>query len=166
MEATMNALELLKEQHEEVSKLFKRFEKLDEGATAERRELFIMIADRLSAHSTIEEQFFYPSIKTEKSEALVREAVEEHLTVKRIIADLLEMEPSDENFSAKMKVLMESVEHHVEEEEAELFKIVRKILDKDQLMALGVQMKAEFDELMQAEPRNEVPMQTDTAAPI
>jgi len=162
----MNALDLLKQQHEEVSKLFKQFEKLEEGGTAERRELFVMIADRLSAHATIEEQFFYPSIKTEKTEDLVREAVEEHLAVKRIIADLLEMEPADENYSAKMKVLQENVEHHVEEEEDEMFKLVRKVLDKDQLLALGVQMKAEFDEMMQGEPRNEVPMQTDTAAPV
>lgn len=162
----MNALDLLKEQHEEVSKLFKKFEKLGDGAEAEKRKLFIMIADRLSAHTSIEEQFFYPSIKTDKSEDMVREAVEEHLAVKRIIADLLDMEPADENFDAKMKVLMENVEHHVEEEEKELFKMVRKILNEDQLLALGVQMKAEFDEMMQAEPRNEVPMQTDSAAPV
>jgi hemerythrin superfamily protein len=162
----MNALDLLKQQHEEVSKLFKQFEKLEEGGIAERRELFVMIADRLSAHASIEEQFFYPSIKTEKTEELVREAVEEHLTVKRIIADLLEMEPADENYSAKMKVLQENVEHHVEEEEKELFKLVRKALDEDQLLALGVQMMAEYEELMQSEPRNEVPMQTDTAAPV
>jgi hemerythrin superfamily protein len=162
----MNALDLLKQQHEEVSKLFKQFEKLEEGGIAERRELFVMIADRLSAHTTIEEQFFYPSIKAEKTEDLVREAVEEHLAVKRIIADLLEMEPSDENYNAKMKVLHENVEHHVEEEEKELFKLVRKVLNEDQLLALGVQMMAEYEELMQSEPRNEVPMQTDTAAPV
>ncbi|WP_224241560.1 hemerythrin domain-containing protein [Hyalangium gracile] len=162
----MNALDLLKEQHEEVSKLFKKFEKLDDGASAERRELFIMIADRLSAHATIEEQYFYPSIKTDKSEALVREALEEHLGVKRFIADLLDMAPTDENFDAKMKVLKENVEHHVEEEEEELFPMVRRILNDDQLLALGVQMKAEFEELMKTEPRNEVPMQTDEAAPI
>jgi hemerythrin superfamily protein len=162
----MNALDLLKQQHEEVSKLFKKFEKLEEGDIAERRELFVMIADRLSAHAAIEEQFFYPSIKTDKTEDLVREAVEEHLAVKRIIADLLEMEPADENYTAKMKVLMENVEHHVEEEETELFKLVRKVLNEDQLLALGVQMMAEYEELMQTEPRNEVPMQTDTAAPV
>ncbi|KFE67813.1 hemerythrin domain-containing protein [Hyalangium minutum] len=162
----MDALDLLKEQHDEVNTLFKKFEKLEEGSTAELRELFVMIADRLSAHATIEEQFFYPSIKTDKTEDLIREAVEEHLGVKRIIADLLEMEPSDEQFAAKMKVLMENVEHHVEEEEDEMFKLVRKVLDKDQRFALGVQMKAEFDELMKGEPRNEVPMQTDEAAPV
>lgn len=162
----MNALDLLTEQHEEVSQLFKKFEKLDEGSDKECRELFIMIADRLSAHATIEELYFYPSVKAEKTEDILRESLEEHLAVKRIIADLLEMEPSDENFHAKMKVLQENVEHHVEEEQDDLFPKVRKILNADQLLALGIQMKAEFEELMENEPRNEVPMQTDTAAPL
>jgi len=162
----MNALDLLKEQHEEMSMLFRKFEKLEDGATAERRELFVIIADRLSAHATIEEQYFYPSIKTEQTEDLLREAVEEHLGVKRILADLLEMEPADEQFTAKMKVIMENVEHHIEEEEEDLFKLVRKALNADELLALGIQMKAEFDELLKTEPRNEVPMQTDEAAPV
>ena len=162
----MDAIDLLTEQHEEVSKLFKKFEKLGETSVAERRELFIMIADRLSAHATIEELYFYPAAKSEKTQDKLVEAVEEHLAVKRLIADLLDMEPSDENFTAKMKVLRESVDHHVEEEEGDLFPKTKKLLDADQLLALGVQMKAEFDELMENEPRNEVPAQTDTAAPI
>jgi hemerythrin superfamily protein len=162
----MNALDLLKQQHEEVTKLFKQFKKLEEGSTAERRELFVMIADRLSAHATIEEQYFYPSIKAENTEELLREAVEEHLAVKRILADLLEMDPADENFNAKMTVIMENVEHHVEEEETELFKLVKKVLSEDQLLALGVQMMAEYEELLESEPRNVVPMETDTAAPV
>jgi hemerythrin-like domain-containing protein len=162
----MNALDLLKQQHEEVTKLFKQFKKLEEGSTAERRELFVMIADRLSAHATIEEQYFYPSIKAENTEELLREAVEEHLAVKRILADLLEMEPADENFNAKMTVIMENVEHHIEEEETELFKLVKKVLSEDQLLALGVQMMAEYEELLESEPRNVVPMETDTAAPV
>jgi hemerythrin superfamily protein len=162
----MNALDLLKEQHDEVNKLFKRYEKLGEDADGERRELFIMIADRLSAHATIEEQLFYPAVKAARTEDKLLEAVEEHLAAKRIIADLLDMDAGDENFDAKMKVLQESIEHHVEEEEGDLFKSVKRLLSEDQLFALGVQMKAEFDELMESEPRNEVPEQTDTAAPI
>ncbi len=162
----MNALDLLKQHHEEVTKLFKQYKKLEEGSTAERRELFVMIADRLSAHATIEEQYFYPSIKAENTEELLREAVEEHLAVKRILADLLEMDPADENFNAKMTVIMENVEHHIEEEETELFKLVKKVLNEDQLLALGVQMMAEYEELLESEPRNVVPMETDTAAPV
>jgi hypothetical protein len=76
------------------------------------------------------------------------------------------MEPAEENFNAKMTVLQESVEHHVDEEQDNLFPKVRKILNADQLLALGIQMRAEFEELMEIEPRNEVPLQTDTAAPL
>ncbi|HEX8697308.1 MAG TPA: hemerythrin domain-containing protein [Myxococcaceae bacterium] len=162
----MNAIDLLIEHHEEVDKLFKRFEKLGDSADKERRELFIMIADRLSAHATIEELYFYPAVKAARTEDKLLEAVEEHLAVKRIIADLLELEPADQTFDAKMKVLQENIEHHVEEEETELFPTVKKLLSEDQLFALGVQMMSEYQELMESEPRNEVPMQTDTAAPI
>jgi len=162
----MDAIDLLIEQHEEVDKLFKRYEKLGDSADGERRELFIMIADRLSAHATIEELYFYPAVKAARTEDKLLEAVEEHLVAKRIIADLLEMDAGDENFDAKMKVLRESIEHHVGEEQDDLFPKVKKLLSKDQLFALGVQMMAEFEELMETEPRNEVPMQTDTAAPI
>jgi len=162
----MNAIDLLIEQHEEVDKLFKRYQKLGDNANGERRELFIMIADRLSAHATIEELYFYPAVKAARTEDKLLEAVEEHLGAKRIIADLLELEPDDATFDAKMKVLQENIEHHVEEEQEELFPQVKKLLSEDQLFALGVQMMTEFEELMQTEPRNEVPMQTDTAAPV
>ena len=162
----MNALDLLKQQHDEVKKLFKKYEKLADHADDKRQELFEAIADRLSAHTAIEEQYFYPAAKAEDTEDLLREASEEHLSAKRIIADLLEMEPSDEEFDAKMQVLQEQVDHHVEEEETDLFKKVRKLLSKEQLEDLGVQMQQEFEELMEGEPREEVPAQTDQAAPI
>ncbi|QSQ19634.1 hemerythrin domain-containing protein [Pyxidicoccus parkwayensis] len=162
----MNALDLLKQQHDEVKKLFKQYEKLPDHADEKREELFAAIADRLSAHTAIEEQYFYPSAKAEDTEDLLREAAEEHLSAKRLIADLLEMDPSDEEFDAKMQVLQEQVDHHVEEEETELFKKVRKILSKEQLEDLGVQMQQEFEDLMEGEPRTQVPAQTDQAAPI
>ena len=162
----MNALDLLKQHHDEVKKLFKQYEKLADHADEKRQELFEAIADRLSAHASIEELYFYPAAKAEDTEDLLREASEEHLSVKRIMADLLDMEPSDEEFDAKMQVLQEQIEHHVEEEETDLFKKARKLLSKEQLEDLGVQMQQEFEELMEGEPRNQVPAQTDQAAPI
>ena len=162
----MNALDLLKKQHEEVSKLFKKYEKLAEDAVDERQELFEQIADRLAAHATIEEKFFYPSIKSEGTEDIVRESLEEHLSVKRLIADLLDMEPDDEAFDAKMQVLREQIEHHVEEEEDDMFKKVRKECSKEQLEDLGLQMEEEYEELMDREPRLQVPEETGTAAPL
>lgn len=162
----MNALELLKQQHAEVKKLFTQYGKLPDHADAKRRELFEMIADRLGAHTTIEEQYFYPAAKANDTEDLLVEAAEEHLSAKRIIADLMALEPDDEHFDAKMKVLQEQIEHHVKEEEEDLFKKVRKLVSKEQLEDLGLQMKEEFDELMEGEPRLQVPAETDQAAPI
>lgn len=162
----MNALDLLKAQHDEVKKLFARYGKLADHADAQRRELFEMIADRLGAHTTIEEQYFYPAARARDTEDLLREALEEHLSAKRIIADLLEMEPDDAEFDAKMKVLREQIDHHVEEEESDLFKKVRKLLSKEQLDDLGIQMEAEFDALMKGKPRTQVPSETSQAAPL
>ncbi|MCE9669623.1 hemerythrin domain-containing protein [Myxococcus stipitatus] len=162
----MNALELLTRQHDEVKELFERYEKLPDHADARRRELFVMIADRLGAHTAIEEQFFYPAAKARDTEDLLREALEEHLSAKRIIADLLEMEPDDPEFDAKMMVLKEQVEHHVEEEEGDLFKKVRKLLSREALDDLGIQMELEFEDLMEAGPRRQVPEQTEHAAPL
>ena len=162
----MNALDLLKKQHEEVSKLFKKYDKLGEDEAEEKQELFEQIADRLAAHATIEEKFFYPSIKSEGTEDIVREALEEHLSVKRLISDLLDMEPDDEAFDAKIQVLREQIEHHVEEEEDDMFKKVRKECSKEQLEDLGLQMEDEYEELMDREPRLQVPEETDSAAPL
>jgi hemerythrin superfamily protein len=144
----MNAIELLKEQHKEVDALFKRFEKLDEDATDEKGELFQMIADRLAAHATIEEQLFYPAVKNEDTEDILRESLEEHLGVKRFIADLLALDPDDEQFDAKMEVLQENVEHHVEEEEKEIFEKAQSLLDEDQAATLGEKFVKEKEKLL------------------
>src|SRR4029453_14863268 len=115
----MNAVKMLKQQHREVEKLFKR---LDAARTEEpRRKAFEEIADALAVHATIEERHFYPGVKNQETEELLLESVEEHLEVKRLIADLMEMDDSEDEFEAKVKVLQENIEHHVEEEETELF---------------------------------------------
>ena len=132
----MNAIELLEQQHRDVEKLFKKIEKAEAG---EKERLFDELADNLAVHAAIEEQHFYPTTKDARTEELLQEAVEEHLAVKRIIADLLEMEPDDAQFDAKIKVLNEQVEHHVEEEEEELFPKVKKLRSKDELEDLGGQ---------------------------
>ena len=126
----MNAIELLETQHKEVKALFNKIEKA--GGEA-KRELFEKIADDLAVHSAIEEKHFYPATRAARTEELLQEAVEEHLAVKRIIADLLEMDPAEAQFDAKIQVLREQVEHHVEEEEGELFPKARKLLSEDDL---------------------------------
>jgi hemerythrin-like domain-containing protein len=92
--------------------------------------------------------------------------VEEHLGAKRVIADLLKMKPTDEQFEAKMAVLKEEIEHHVKEEESELFPGVQKHFGAEELSAMGDQMKALFDQLQKGEPRKSVPAETKAAASL
>ena len=160
----MNAIELLEKQHKEVKGLLDKCEKA-EGE--EKRALFEKIADDLAIHAAIEEQHFYPATKAARTEELLHEAVEEHLSVKRIIADLLEMEPSDAQFDAKIQVLKEQVEHHVEEEEGELFPKVKKLLSEDDLDDLGIVMEDMAEDLRESgAPREQVPAETGEAAPV
>src|SRR5438132_8134077 len=134
----MDAIGLLKTQHQEVKGLFKRIEKAEED---DKQDLFEQLADALAVHAAIEEKHFYPATRSARTEELLQEAVEEHLSVKRIVADLLEMDPAEAQFDPKIKVLQEQVEHHVEEEEGELFPRVRKLLSEDELFDLGVVME-------------------------
>lgn len=162
----MDAIELLKQQHREVEELFEKFEKASAGAGKSLMDLFARIADNLAAHATIEEKLFYPSVYVGPTADKLQEAVEEHLAAKRVIADLLDMDPSDVRFKAKMKVLQDLVEHHVEEEEKELFKNVKKLMTREELATIGEQMKVMFSELIQTEPRLQVPRETGEAAPL
>jgi hypothetical protein len=159
----MNAITLLKQQHDEVEKLFEQFEK---AQTEDRRQLFVRIADNLSAHALIEERIFYPAAYVGELKDLLHEAVEEHLSVKRLIADLLDLGAGEASFEAKMKVLKEQVEHHVEEEESELFEKVRASFSAQELESLGDQMEQLFEQLREATPSREVPAQTAQAAPL
>jgi hemerythrin superfamily protein len=161
---TVDALKLLKTQHDEAKQLFKKIEKAEGD---EKGELFDELADALAVHATIEEKHFYPATKNARTEELLQEAVEEHLNAKRVIADLLEMSPSDEQFDAKVKVLQEMIEHHIEEEEGELFPKVKKLLSADELEDLGVVMEDMAEDLKaQGAPRENVPAETGAAAPL
>ncbi len=160
----MKATQLLKEQHGEVKDLFSQFEEAEDAS--EKRELFVQIADALSAHATIEEKIFYPSVKVPQTEDILRESVEEHLSAKRVIADLLDLDASDETFEPKVLVLKEQIEHHVEEEEGDLFPKVHAAFTNEELEAMGTEMEQLYEELMQGEPRENVPAETEAAAPI
>jgi len=160
----VNAIDLLETQHKEVKALFK---KIEDAKGDEKSELFERIADDLAVHATIEEKHFYPATKAARTGELLQEAVEEHLSVKRIIADLLEMNIDDSQFDAKITVLQEQVEHHVEEEEGELFPKVKKLLSEDELEDLGVVMEDMAEELKEGgAPRAAVPAETGEAAPL
>ncbi len=160
----MDAIELLKMQHREVEALFKKIEKAKEEA---KQDLFEQIADALAVHTAIEEKHFYPATRSARTEELLQEAVEEHLAAKRIIADLMELSSEEPQFDAKVKVLKEQIEHHVEEEEKELFPKVRKMLAKEELEDLAVVMEDMAGDLKASGvPREAVPAETGEAAPL
>jgi hemerythrin superfamily protein len=141
----MKATDLLKKQHKEVKTLFKKMQGADNARM--RRQLMNEIARNLEGHALIEEEIFYPAVRgleTQKAEEMILEAYEEHHVVKLILAELPRVNPEDERFEARMTVLSELVEHHVEEEEKEVFKLAQK-LGKDELEALGEQMEERFE---------------------
>src|SRR5688572_10323029 len=108
----MGAIEMLEEDHREVEDLFEEF---DSARSAEKQQaIFEEIADALAVHTAIEERHFYPSVKAEDTEDLLLEAAEEHLSVKRLIAEILQLDANDASFAAKVKVLQEQVDEHVE----------------------------------------------------
>jgi len=161
----MNAVKMLKQQHREVEKLFEKFEAAK--SPDRRRKVFEEIADALAVHAAIEERHFYPGVKKRQTEDLLLESVEEHLEIKRVISDLLHTEPQDDTFDAKVKVLQEDVEHHVQEEEDELFPKVERLIAEDELEAIGEAMEETAKELKSAgDPRLAVPGETAAAAPV
>jgi hemerythrin-like domain-containing protein len=158
----MNAIDMLEQDHRMVEELFRAIEETrDAGA---REELFTELADALAVHSAIEENIFYPACKSEDSEETLLEALEEHLQAKRLLADLLDMDPMDEVFMAKIKVLKEAIRHHVEEEEGEILPEARRLLGEDMLLALGNEMIVKRVELeMRGQPRLQIPSETEAA---
>jgi hemerythrin superfamily protein len=164
-ELAMNAIELLKSQHRKVESLFSKLEKATQAK--QKEQYFVEIADSLAIHASIEEHHFYPGVKDKATEGMLLESVEEHLTIKRVLSDLLELDADDKTFDAKIKVLKDLVEHHVEEEEDSLFPAVAKAIDKADLEAIGKAMSEEQAELEEkGNPREAVPAETDIAAPI
>ncbi len=143
-----DALELLKSQHDEVKDMFDKFEELGERANVSKKKLANEICEALIMHTSIEEEIFYPALrKTSKEmEDMLDEAFVEHASAKDLIAQVQEMEPDEDYYDAKVKVLGEYVSHHVEEEEEEMFPKVRK-LDLD-LQAMGAEMAARRDEIL------------------
>jgi hypothetical protein len=159
----MNATRLLIDQHKEVMDLFEEYREAEDAI--EKRALFVKVADALSAHATIEEKLFYPAVYVGEMKDLLEEAVQEHLEAKRIIADLLDAEWSVE-FDARMKELEEAIREHKTEEEDELFPKVRKNFTRAELETLGNEMEAMFDELIEGEPRKQVPEEIAEPAPL
>ena len=137
----MNAIELLKSDHDKVDRLF---QKVKATAESEHKALFEKIKEELEIHTHIEETIFYPKIKEEKElEDIVLEGIEEHHQAKIFLRELSALTDDSEKFEPKLKVLMEDVEHHVQEEEGQMFPKVEELFDQSVLQQLGKEMEKE-----------------------
>jgi Hemerythrin HHE cation binding domain len=143
------AVEILKEQHDKVKKAFKQFDKLDREDTEAQQQLVQTTCEDLKLHTTLEEELFYPALREAiDDEDILNEAQVEHETAKMLIEQLENMGADDPNFHATFTVLGEYVNHHVEEEEGEMFPQAKKTdLDFEEL---GTRMKQRKGELMGA----------------
>ena len=161
----MDAINLLTSQHREMEALMKRV--FDTEETKAKQKYFAQAADQLTTHIASEEQIFYPAVRAKRTEDILLESLEEHLSLKRFLADLLELEPSEQTFEPKFKVLKEQAEHHHKEEEEHLFPKVKKSLAPNEREKLGDEMEALQRRLCsEGEPRELVVDQTDAAAPL
>jgi hypothetical protein len=144
-----DAIALLTADHKEVQKLFKEYDKLveSEAGDEEKRELAEQICAMLTVHATIEEEIFYPAAREGMEEQdLLDEAEVEHASAKDLIAQIEEMEPAEELYDAKVKVLGEYINHHVKEEEGEMFPAAKKA--KLDLEMLGEELLVRKQALM------------------
>ena len=150
----MDAIALLKADHRKVKELFRKYEAAGNRAYQKKKAIAAEIFTEISLHSRLEEELFYPAVKEQTDEDgkdLVAESLEEHHLVAILIEELKALDPQDERFDAKLTVLMENVEHHIEEEEGELFPEAEDVLG-EAIDNLGAQMKERKEQLMASSP--------------
>jgi polyhydroxyalkanoate synthesis regulator phasin len=139
----MDALQMLKDDHGKVKTLLADGESTTERGEKTRTELFERLKGELEIHEEIEEQVFYPALKEHpKAKEIVLEGFEEHHVVDTIMGELERTPVSDEQWGAKFTVMKENVEHHIEEEEGEMFKNARSVFSREELQELGDRMAA------------------------
>jgi len=139
--AELNALDLIKDDHKRLKEMFKRAMEANDAAA--RAELLDEIRAELVAHERMEEDIFYPALRaaTEKAKDIVLEGYEEHHVIDLILDEMFTVPEEAEQWGAKLKVLHENLEHHIEEEEGEMFKRARKSMSDEALEELGRKMR-------------------------
>jgi len=150
----MDTIVMLKADHRKVKELFRKYEAVGNRAYQKKKAIGEEIFTEISLHSRLEEELFYPAVKDQTDEDgkdLVAESLEEHHLVAILIEELKALDPQDERFDAKLTVLMENVEHHIEEEEVELFPEAEDVLG-EAIDDLGAQMKERKEQLMASLP--------------
>ena len=144
----MDALKLLKQDHDAVKELLEKLDSTTERGVKTRDELFSRVQRELQIHEAIEEEIFYPRLRDNaKTKEIALEGYEEHHVVDLVMAEIEATPPEDETWGAKFTVMKENVEHHIEEEEGEMFKLARQALDSDELEELGARMETRKKEL-------------------
>jgi iron-sulfur cluster repair protein YtfE (RIC family) len=139
----MNPFNLLKADHEKVADILETIDGTTERAIKGRDELFARLKSELELHTRIEEEIFYPALEeAEETRDIILEAYEEHRLVKQLLEELESAPKDDEQWTAKFTVLKENIEHHVEEEEGEIFKKARRVLSEEEIEALGERLQA------------------------
>ena len=139
----MDAIAMLKEDHDKVKGLLAQLESTTERGIKTRQELFATIKGELTVHEIIEEEIFYPELKAHpKARDIVLEGYEEHHVVDLLMGELDGLDVSEEKWGAKAVVMKENVEHHIEEEEGEMFAKARQVFDRTELVDLGERMAA------------------------
>jgi hemerythrin-like domain-containing protein len=147
-ETGMDAISLLEEDHRKMKKLLSQLESTTERGVKTREELFATVEEELTVHETIEEEIFYPALKEHpKTKEIALEAYEEHHVVDMVMAEIEDVPYDDETWGAKFKVMKENIEHHIEEEENEMFKQARQVFEEDELESLGEQMRLRKEQL-------------------
>jgi hemerythrin superfamily protein len=138
----MDALELLKQDHQNVKELFKQGQETDDKKR--QRQIFKEIKSELETHARIEETVFYPAMEEhEELKDMVLESLEEHKQMKTVLREMARLSTSSERFKPKFKVLKDNVEHHaVEEEEGKMFPKIRKLINRNELEELGQELEA------------------------
>ncbi len=144
----MNLIDLLVRDHEMVATLFRAYFEADPADDETRRDLVDQLHDELEDHAGAEEQLFYPEVERHAGEdreagERVHEAHEEHRLIRNLLGELTEMQPSEEAYDAKVKVLKEMVQHHVAEEETRMLPRARDLLPAARLSEMGAQVEAE-----------------------
>ncbi len=137
----MDAISLLKDDHAKVKRMLAEGESTTERGEKTRTELFAKLKEEMVLHERIEEEIFYPALKAHpKARDIVLEGFEEHHVVDEIMGELEATDVTDETWGAKFKVMKENIEHHIEEEEGEMFPKARQAFEADELEQLGARM--------------------------
>jgi hemerythrin superfamily protein len=138
----MDVLELLKEDHQKVKKLFEQGQQTQDKK--QQKQIFKEIKSELEKHTRLEETIFYPAMEEhEELKDMVLESLEEHKQVKTVLREMGKLSPNSEKFKPKFKVLKDNVEHHAEEEEeGKMFPKIRKVINRAELEQLGQELEA------------------------